>query len=76
MRLPRWLKLTPYLMVLEKCFFGREYMQDKYCKLEHKIGYVPGHTASNGHYQCANCGLTDLEGLKVNYEKYPWYEFH
>lgn len=60
---------------LERWFRSQSYMERKYCKTGHNLVYVPGYTPSNGWYECPECGATDLDKLKINYDKYRWYNF-
>ena len=70
-------RLSPnkILLFFEKLFFSREYLQAKYCKRSHGLAYVPGYTASNGWFECPECGTDDLHGLEVDYDEYPWWSF-
>jgi hypothetical protein len=68
-------KISPLRLWLEKCFFGRKFLQDKYCKDGHGLVYRAGYTWTNGCFECPECGATDLDELKVDYERYKIYDF-
>jgi hypothetical protein len=55
---------------------GREYVKQKYCSENHGLGYMAGYSPENGNYVCPECGETDLDGLKVDYDKHPWSSFN
>ncbi len=59
----------------ERLIFSKSYLQAKYCKQGHGLAYSHGYNPENGHYECPDCGATDLDDLIVNYKTYPWYNF-